>query len=424
MMKLTQQIKINPTKEQKEVLWKLSEKCRLVYNFGLKERKESWNRNKDKPKDDRKYISYIDQQNKLPSLKQQYSEYKWVYAKVLQMALRNLDANYKSFFALWKNGDKAARSPKFKGKKYFTTMVYNQSGFKLGDGWIRFSHKHPSGTELKFEIPEKFMFEEVCQVEIYQKDNEFFVSVVYKKSIKEYKDNGKYQSFDLGITKHTAVNSEGKFIEFINKRPDKYWQPKTNEVQSKRDYCKKYSRKWKWYNKKLNKMKRKSANQMKDFQHKLSRKIIDNTKANSIIIGKLEVKKLSQKNKYTKSLHISMHNTGNISRVVRFLTYKAEIVGKRVIEINERGTSKTCCVCGEEQKMPLYKRIYKCKCGNEIDRDKNSAVNIMNRFLSQECSVDEYFSFMEKFLRQTFDGKTKVPSKEVRRTRRKPYPLG
>ncbi|WP_342766567.1 helix-turn-helix domain-containing protein [Candidatus Borrarchaeum sp.] len=32
-MKLTQQIRIFPTPEQEEVLWKLSEKCRLIYNF-------------------------------------------------------------------------------------------------------------------------------------------------------------------------------------------------------------------------------------------------------------------------------------------------------------------------------------------------------------------------------------------------------
>jgi len=56
-------------------------------------------------------------------------------------------------------------------------------------------------------------------------------------------------------------------------------------------------------------MKRKSANQLKDFQHKLSRKIVNNTKANTITIGKLETKKLSQKNKYAKGLNKSLQNT-------------------------------------------------------------------------------------------------------------------
>ncbi|MDI6905789.1 MAG: helix-turn-helix domain-containing protein [Candidatus Bathyarchaeia archaeon] len=41
-MQLTQKIKIHPTKEQETILWVLSEKCRLIYNFGLAERKEAY----------------------------------------------------------------------------------------------------------------------------------------------------------------------------------------------------------------------------------------------------------------------------------------------------------------------------------------------------------------------------------------------
>jgi putative transposase len=37
-MQLTQKIKIYPTKEQEDVLWILSEKCRLLYNFALEHR--------------------------------------------------------------------------------------------------------------------------------------------------------------------------------------------------------------------------------------------------------------------------------------------------------------------------------------------------------------------------------------------------
>jgi putative transposase len=39
-------------------------------------------------------------------------------------------------------------------------------------------------------------------------------------------------------------------------------------------------------------MHKKSANQRKDFQHKLSRKIVENTKANTIIVGDLDVKEM------------------------------------------------------------------------------------------------------------------------------------
>ncbi|MDG6218670.1 MAG: helix-turn-helix domain-containing protein, partial [Candidatus Thermoplasmatota archaeon] len=103
-MQLTQQIRIQPTKEQEQVLWDLSEKCRLIYNFALKERKDTF-------KKEKKTVTYIDQQNQLPKIKEQYPEYKWVYSKVLQYTLRTLDADFKSFFKLWKNGWKEARPP-------------------------------------------------------------------------------------------------------------------------------------------------------------------------------------------------------------------------------------------------------------------------------------------------------------------------
>ena len=33
--------------------------------------------------------------------------------------------------------------------------------------------------------------------------------------------------------------------------------------------------------------------------------------------------------------------------------------------------------------MPLWERQYICDCGNNMDRDRNSAINILVRFLSQ-----------------------------------------
>ena len=136
---LTQKIRIFPTPEQKEVLWVLSERCRLLYNFALEERKDKWEK-------EGKSISYYKQQNDIPKLKKKYPGYKVVYSKVLQATLKTLDANFKSFFALHKNGDKDARPPKFKGKKYFTTLKCNQSGFKIKPGSIQFSHKYNNYT--------------------------------------------------------------------------------------------------------------------------------------------------------------------------------------------------------------------------------------------------------------------------------------
>lgn len=392
-MQLTQKIRIEPTYAQEIVIQALSEKCRLIYNFALKERKEAFEKGI-------KRINYRKQQDDLPKIKLKYPEYDWVYSKVLQHTLRTLNADFRSFFALWKKGDKEAKPPKFKGKKFFTTMMHNQSGFKLGKGWMELSHKHPTGTKLRFNIPEKFSFSKVCQVTIYKKDKQYFLSVVYEIKEPKFVDNGMYQAFDLGVTKHTAINIQGKFKEFKIARPDKYWKNPITELQSRKDHCKKNSNKFKKLNILLSKCKRKCSNQIKDFQHKLSHKIVTNTKANTIIVGDLSVKKMCKTNKYQKGLHYSLHNTGWISRLVWFLTYKAKRIGKRTVETSERKTSKRCCICGKEQDMPLYKRQYVCDCGNIIDRDRNSSINIMSYFLSQNGLCTAYSNFLGN-LRQT-----------------------
>jgi putative transposase len=384
IMQLTQKIRIKPTLSQELVLNALSERCRLCYNFALQERKTAFLNNSK--------ISYVDQQNNLPKIKAKFPEYKWVYSKVLQYILRTLDADYKSFFALHKKGDKQARLPKFKGKQFFTTMVYNQSGFKSGTGFIELSHKHPIGTKLWFKIPGKFMFSKIYQITIFKEKTEYYLSIVYEKPEQKLTDNHQYQSFDLGLLKQTAVNLQGKFIEFLNARPDKYWLKPKEQLQSRIDHCKKYSRKWYKLKKSFNYCSTKSANQLKDSQHKLSRKIINNTKSNTIIVGELNTKEMSQKGKL-KGMNRSLQNTGSISRLVGFLAYKSKLVGKTLIEINERDTSKTCCLCGAKKDMPLKERRYVCDCGNNIDRDKNSAVNIMLRYLSKNGLWKAYWQF-------------------------------
>ncbi|WP_052722625.1 zinc ribbon domain-containing protein [Methanosarcina sp. WWM596] len=116
-------------------------------------------------------------------------------------------------------------------------------------------------------------------------------------------------------------------------------------------------------------------------------------------------KKVTGKRK--RSQNRSTQNQGYLSRFIEFLTYKAELTGKKVTRIDEAYTSKECCVCGKRHDMPLWERIMnlwerimKCDCGNVINRDRNSAINIMKRFLSQNALWTGYQKFSDN-LRQT-----------------------
>ncbi len=426
-MILTYKTRIYPTKAQVKVLGELAEKCRLLYNFALAERKflyETYNL----------HVSYQEQQNALPKLKERYPEYTWVYSKVLQMTLRTLAADFKSFFGLWEKGDKTARPPRYKQKSSFIPLKYNQSGFKLHNQTLSLSHRHPSHVKLAFLLP-YLPVGKIKQVEIYHDHLRKYWSVSFNCQIEVpvYYDNGLYQAFDAGIENIvSAINSQGKFLQITNRRPEKYWRKKIAEVQAKRDHCKKFSCKWHWYNSKLYRMIRKLANQLKDWQHKISKVIVTNTKANTLIFGKPAVKKMAQKvpgartkpsshyQQTSPTLHYSLQNTGSMSRFIELVAYKAKKVGKRVILIDEAYTTQICPLCGQLEPKPLSQRCITCSnCGYQEDRDLASSINIMASFyLQKPCfdnllhnpSVNEesFFCQWKGFLRQTVNGKTKV----------------
>ena len=56
----------------------------------------------------------------------------------------------------------------------------------------------------------------------------------------------------------------------------------------------------------------------------------------------------------------------------------ADTQGKKLVKIDRFfPSSKKCCKCGSVKKeLKLSERIYRCSCGNVMDRDKNAAINI------------------------------------------------
>ncbi len=418
MVTLTRKFVIKLCQQQEAVLWELAETCRLLYNHALAERKYLY-------KNYNYRVTYREQQNALPQLKGLFPRYKQVYSKVLQMTLKKVDAAYKSFYGLLKSGDTTTCPPTYRGKDYFFTLCYNQSGFSITKNMIRFSHKHPEKVELSFSVPFDFTTTRVKQVEIFQDryDQQFYVAVTFEETEPPYIDNGLYQAFDLGITKHTAVNSYGKFLETAVKRPDKYWQGRFQSLQQRKDRCKNGSRRYRLFRQRLRTIQRRCADQTKDWQHKQSKKLLKNTKANTLIVGDLSVKQMAtskrkgRKQKYQTSINRGVHNTGHLGRFVEFLTYKAKLFGKKVIVIDERGTTKTCAFCGhKKEQLPLFERVYHCEiCGVVIDRDQNSAINIMKRFLSHNALCTGYQQFMLAVgnLRHTVNGKTTVSRSSV-----------
>ena len=78
-----------------------------------------------------------------------------------------------------------------------------------------------------------------------------------------------------------------------------------------------------------------------------------------------------------------MFNDWGLYGFVQMLAYKCLLYGKELVFLDERYTSKDCHICGNRQDMPLYKRVYHCTCGLVMDRDENSAHNILQRYFAR-----------------------------------------
>jgi hypothetical protein len=83
--------RIYSTKSQVFTLENQFSMCRHLYNWNLVERIETYQK-------DETTISYNQQQNKLPALKEERPWFKSVHSQVLQDVLRRLDNGYQAFF--------------------------------------------------------------------------------------------------------------------------------------------------------------------------------------------------------------------------------------------------------------------------------------------------------------------------------------
>ena len=118
----------------------------------------------------------------------------------------------------------------------------------------------------------------------------------------------------------------------------------------------------------------KVTNESNDFMHKLSDKPV-NAGYTSFAAEFLNIQNMEKNHRLARSIQNASWN-----RFIQMLSYKAESAGMEVIKVGARNTTKECSNCGNIMDMPLSHRIYICnKCGMQMDRDVNAAINILKR---------------------------------------------
>lgn len=360
-MEKSYKFRIYPNKEQVDKLEYTLSLCRKLYNMGLEHRILEYKSGNN--------ISYLQQQNLLPKLKEELPEYNTIHSQVLQDVLRRLDRSYKNFFRRCKEKKKGVNIkvgfPRFKSVNRFKSITYTQSGFRvLSNGHLKLSK---IGTIRMFKHRE---IDGQIKTLTLKRDIDWYAIFTVKKPNALKRKPETAIGIDMGL-KSLVTLSNGEQIQ-----PPKLLIKSEQHIK---DLQRAVSRKVKGSNnrkkcvRKLAKAHRKVERQRDDFLHKLSKEL--SQKADIIVFEKLNIRNMKRNHHLAKSI-----SDASWDKLMRYTTYKAEEAGGYVEFVNPKGTSQICSKCGAIVPKSLSVRFHRCSiCGFSSDRDVNASLNILGR---------------------------------------------
>jgi putative transposase len=329
-----------------------------LYNDALKERREAW-------KLCHTSVSFAMQSAQLPACKEADAPMRGVYSQVLQDVLHRLDKTYKAFFR------RGRGFPRFKGKERFNSFTYPQQGFSVQGKQLALSKI--GNVKILLHRPIKGEVKTLTLKQECGKWYACFSCIVDSEPLPECSDA---IGIDVGLESF-AVTSDAEVVD--NPRWFRAAQKELRRRQRHVSRCKKRSGGWRKACRAVAVLHKRVFNQRNDFQHKLSRKLVNN-------YGLIAVEDLNVKGLAGGMLAKSVHDAA-WSAFIAKLAYKAESAGRLLMKVNPRGTSQQC-PCGAPVPKKLWDRKHKClACGLETTRDHASALEILRRGLRLETTI-------------------------------------
>ncbi|KEQ56275.1 Putative transposase in snaA-snaB intergenic region protein [Marine Group I thaumarchaeote SCGC AAA799-N04] len=327
--------------------------CRWVYNKMVNQTRNGFVTRND--------LNYF-----LTELKEQEP---WLYSyhsKMLQMISTQIDGAQKSLIQLRKNGY-AAKSLKFARYSKYRTFTYNQSGFKIQNGFLYLSKIGKIKIIQHRQIPENSKIKQVIITK--SKSGKWYACITCNIETDVPKINlSKAVGIDVGI-KTFAYDSDGHRIP--NQLNLKKMLKPLARAQRKISRRKKGSNNRLKAIKHMQRIHERIKNRRKDFLHKLSTQYAK--KYDRIFMEKLE--KLNM----VKNHHLARNILDSGWEIFSYMVaYKTTM-----IEVPARNTTIDCSRCGNKVPKSLAVRIHRCNvCNLVIDRDYNASINILKRGLS------------------------------------------
>ena len=285
----------------------------------------------------------------------------------LQQSCINLDRAFKNFF----DPKLPSRYPTFKNK-HGRQSSYHCTSIKVGENCIKIPKMDPIKARVHRELNGTLKSITISRTVT----GEHYASILVDTGEEPPKPVQKIDriiGLDLGLT-HLVIDSNGHKTD--NPRFLKRAQSNLRRKQKALSRCQKGSRGRAKARHTLAKVHQRLANARADFQHKLSRQLVDENQA--IVVETLKVKNMMKNRKLAKHIgDASWHSQ------IQKLEYKAKQAGKHLVKIDQWfPSSKTHHDCGHRvESMPLSVRRWDCPgCGaTGIDRDVNAALNIRSQ---------------------------------------------
>jgi len=372
-------LRLNPNNKQLTKLFQYAGCARFAYNWTVAKQQENY-------KQGNKFLSDNELRKEFTQLKK-LEKHTWlnkISNNVTKQAIKDACNTYKRFF----KGQ--CKYPKFKSKKQSTPSFYQDNakiqftgthvkveGFSMSKkknkqrlNWIKLCEKGRIPADYKYMNP-RFTYNGLY----------WYVSVGI-----EVDDNNTVTSndgigVDLGI-KDLAVCSDGNTYKNINKT-QKVKKLEKRKRRLQRSISRRYeqNKKGVYYcktsniikiEKELLKMIKRLTNIRQNYLHQTTSEIIKR-KPSFICIEDLNVSGMMKNRHLSKT--IQQQGFYEFGRQIK---YKSEWNNIKLI-IADRffPSSKSCSCCGTIKKdLKLSDRVYKCECGNIIDRDFQASLNL------------------------------------------------
>jgi putative transposase len=292
----------------------------------------------------------------------------WLYSyhsKMLQMISTQIDGAQKALGQLRENGKKTG-SLKFKKYGECRAFTYNQSGFKIEDGFLHLSKIGKTKIILHRPIPKNHTIKQVIVSK--SKSGKWHCSVTCDiDGIIPVIDFKKAVGIDVGI-KNLVYDSDG----FVTPNPLNLKKLLTPLARIQRKIARRQmgSQNRKKAVKFYQVIHEKIKNHRKDFLHKISTQYAK--KYDVVFVEELQKQNMVKNHKLARSIMDSGWGIfGNM------LDYKTMLV-----EVPARNTSVMCSRCGGMVPKSLAMRTHRCDtCGLVLDRDHNASINILKKGL-------------------------------------------